>query len=79
MARRRTIKNISDEQREELNRSATALHATCVRSMTSLRTDSPDYAALSDLALAVSDALGKLTGNRTPWYTPTTTTRQERD
>ncbi|MFH1796254.1 MAG: hypothetical protein ABIF45_17330 [Pseudomonadota bacterium] len=78
MARRRTIKSISDLEREECVRNARALHDACVRSMSGLRTDSPDYPPLRDLALAISDALGKLTGNPTPWYTPTTTTLPER-
>lgn len=72
MARRRTVTTLSDAEREEFVRAAIAFHAACIRPMSHLRTDADAYPVLRDTALAVSEALGKLTGNPTPWHTPRT-------
>lgn len=72
MARRRTVTTLSEIEREEFVRAAKAFHAACVGPMSGMRTDADAYPVLRDMALAVSDALGKLTGNPTPWHTPRT-------
>lgn len=72
MARRRTCTAMTEVEREEFVRAAVAFHKACIGPMSSIRTDAPDYPVLRDTALAVSDALGKLTGDRTPWHTPRT-------
>lgn len=72
MARRRTCTTMTEVEREEFVRAAVAFHKACIGPMFSIRTDAPDYPVLRDMALAVSDALGKLTGDPTPWHTPRT-------
>lgn len=72
MARRRTCTTMTEVELEEFVRAAVAFHKACIVPMSSIRTDAPDYPVLRDTALAVSDALGKLTGNPTPWHTPRT-------
>lgn len=72
MARRRTITTMTEADRDEFVRAAVAFHKACIKPVSSMRTDAPDYPVLCDMALAVSDALGKLTGNPTPWHTPRT-------
>ena len=72
MARRRTITTLSETERDEFVRAAVAFHAACIKPMAVMRTDADAYPVLRDMALAVSDALGKLTGNPTPWHTPRT-------
>lgn len=66
------MKTMSEADMEEFIRTAVAFHAACVEPMSSMRTDASAYPVLRDMALAVSDALGKLTGDRTPWHTPRT-------
>lgn len=72
MARRRTVTTMTETDRDEFVRTAVAFHAACIRPMSSMRTDAEAYPVLRDMALAVSEALGKLTGNPTPWHTPRT-------
>lgn len=72
MARRRTVTTMTEVEREEFVRAAVAFHKACIDPMSSMRTDAPGYPVLREIALAVSDALGKLTGNPTPWHTPRT-------
>jgi hypothetical protein len=72
MARRRTCTILTEAERDEFVRAAVAFHKACTGPMASMRTDAADYPVLRDMALAVSDALGKLTGDPTPWHTPRT-------
>lgn len=72
MGRRRTMKAMTLAERDEFVRTAIAFHKACIAPMSSLRTDCEDYPVLRDMALEVSEALRKLTGNGTPWYAPRT-------
>lgn len=72
MARRRTVTSMTEVERQEFIRTAVAFHAACIRPMSGMRTGAEAYPVLRDMALAVSDALEKLTGNPTPWDTPRT-------
>lgn len=68
MARRRTVTTMSETEREEFIRAAVAFHKACIVPMSSMRTDAEAYPLLRDMALAVSETLGKLTGDPTPWH-----------
>jgi hypothetical protein len=58
---------LTDAERAELVRAAIAFHRACSGPMASIRTDAPDYPLLRDVALAISTAVGLLTGDPTPW------------
>ena len=65
MGRRQKPKQLSDLEREEILRTATALHTALCRPLIDVRC--PDYAAKTKAHDAVIQLFMDLTGKRPPW------------